>query len=127
MKYWVVNAQNKVIKTFTSKEKIDAEEILRNYPEGYIVMKSYCCCFADVFFGEYVGLCCKKHDNNVGQAGTYNIVMPHITFFKCLLKHKIPLQWAIPATLSATVGVWLMQPYFWYKIYRYRKKRGGCE
>ena len=87
MKYWILNKNKKVIKTFYANS-INKEMILRNYPAKYSVMKSYCCCFTEMFLGHYIGLCCKKHDNNVGQAGTYNPITPHILFFKCLKRKK---------------------------------------
>ncbi len=120
MKYWILDENKKVIKTFHA-DSIDKEMILRNYSMKYSVMKSYCCCFTEIFLGYYIGLCCKKHDNEVGQAGTYNPIAPHIMFFKCLRGQNIPLGWSMGTTLAGVLGSWMKQPYLWYKIYKYRK------
>ncbi len=120
MKYWILDENQKVIKTFHA-DSIDKDMTLRNYSMGYRVMKSYCCCFTEIFLGHYIGLCCKKHDNQVGQAGTYNPIAPHIIFYKCLKHQNIPLGWRIGITFGGILGSWPKQPYLWHKIYKYRK------
>jgi len=120
MKYWILNKNHKVIKTFYA-DSINKELILQNHPIGYSVMKSYCCCFTEIFLGHYIGLCCKKHDNTVGQAGTYNPITPHIVFYKCLKRQNIPFGWRAGMIFGAVVGSWIKQPYLWYKIHKYRK------
>lgn len=120
MKYWIIDENKKVIKTFYA-DSIDKEMVLRNYSPKYSVMKSYCCCFSEIFLNNYIGLCCKKHDNEVGQAGTYNPIYPHITFFRCLRAQNIPLGWSMGTVFAGILGAWMKQPYLWYKIYKYRK------
>lgn len=85
-------------------------------------MKDYCSCFPEKIEGIFIGLCCKKHDNEVGQAGTYNPVRPHINFYKCLKSKGVSLKWRSLITFGGAFFSWIKQPWLWYKIYKYRKK-----
>lgn len=127
MQYWVLDENNTIIDSFHAKnmryESLEYKTLLRKYPPGYNVQKSYCCCFTEVFLGCYIGQCCRKHDNHVGQAGTYNPITPHIAFYKCLKKQKVPFGWRMGMVFGGVVGAWFKQPLLWYKIYKYRKKQ----
>ena len=83
----------------------------------------YCSGFPEVWEGIVIAACCKKHDNEVGQAGTYNPITPHIHFFKCLRGKGISLASTIMITFGGAFFSWLKQPWFWYKIYKYRKNK----
>jgi hypothetical protein len=84
--------------------------------------KDYCTCFPEKILNIYIGDICKAHDNDVGEAGTYNPITPHVRFFNSLKERKIPFLWCITIAFGGAVLTWIKQPYFWYKIYKYRKK-----
>ena len=83
----------------------------------------YCSCFPEVWEGIAITNCCKKHDNEVGQAGTYNPITPHIHFFKCLREKEISLASAVMIAFGGALFSWVKQPWLWYKKYKYRKSR----
>lgn len=84
--------------------------------------RDYCTCFPEDIAGIYIGDCCKKHDNEVGEKGTYNPITPHINFYNNLKEKNVPLHWCVIITLGGTIFTWVRQPIFWYKIYKYRKE-----
>lgn len=87
-------------------------------------VKDYCTLVPDYIKGVYVGDCCKKHDNMVGEKGTYNPFTPHIVFFKCM-KSKVSISYSLLYAVGGTLGSWLKYPYFAYKKYNYRKQNEG--
>lgn len=86
-------------------------------------MKDYCSYFPEEVQNQEIGqTCCKQHDNDVGEAGTYNPVTPHIKFYKCLRSRNVTCTWATIITIGGTIGSWIKYPYFVYTIYKYRKE-----
>ncbi|MEE8588944.1 MAG: hypothetical protein V3S80_06340 [Sulfurimonadaceae bacterium] len=83
--------------------------------------KDYCSGFPSIIEGIEINTCCKKHDNEVGQAGTYNPVTPHINFYKCLREQGVGLMWRSIITLGGAVLSLYKYPYFAYKKYKYRQ------
>ena len=92
----------------------------------------YCTASPDKLFGFTTKFCCKKHDNMVGQAGTYNPITPHISFFVCLFKLTVlePKNWfmkliglviTIIYTVFGAIFSWIKYPWLAYSIYQYRK------
>ena len=82
----------------------------------------YCTAFPDKVEGIEIGqTCCKKHDNMVGERGTYNPFTPHIEFYKCLRGQGISLPMRSLITFGGWFFSWIKYPYFVYKIYMYRK------
>jgi len=61
------------------------------------------------------------HDQSVGQAGTYNPIIPHIDFYKCL-RGRVSLGWTVLYTFGATFGSIWKYPYLAYRKYQYRKE-----
>lgn len=87
-----------------------------------MMKNDYCTAFPDTIEGIEIGqTCCKKHDNMVGQAGTYNPFTPHIAFFKCLRNNGISMHMSIIITFGGTFFSWIKYPWLAYTIYKYRK------
>ncbi len=86
--------------------------------------RDYCSSFSENIRGIYIGGCCKKHDNDVGQTGTYNPITPHIVFYRCLKELEVNFALRSIITFGGTIGSLVRYPYFAYKKYRYRKMRG---
>jgi len=85
-------------------------------------MRDYCSMFPENFMGAYIGKCCKKHDNEVGQAGIDNPVLPHINFYKCLTNIGVKPYFSIIIAVGAGIGSFVRYPYFAYRKYKWRKK-----
>jgi len=87
-----------------------------------VISKDYCTAFPEEIQGIEIGQsCCKYHDNDVGERGTYNPITPHVSFYRCLKKQGVSLGWRSLITLGGTVFSWIKYPYFVYRIYKYRK------
>jgi len=83
--------------------------------------KDYCTAFPDTWEGIEIGqTCCKKHDNEVGEAGTYNPVTPHINFYNCLKSRGISFWSRVMITFGGTFFTLIKLPYLYYKKYKYR-------
>lgn len=82
--------------------------------------KDYCTCFFEEWEGIDISPFCRNHDNNVGEKGTYNPFTPHIQFYKDLRDGGISIYSRVPIVFMATIFTWIRQPYFWYRIYKYR-------
>jgi len=83
--------------------------------------KDYCSHFPETWEDIEIGQsCCKRHDNEVGQAGTYNPITPHINFFKCLRNKGISLPSTIMITFGGTLFSFIKLPYLYHKKYKYR-------
>lgn len=85
--------------------------------------KDYCTCFPEYIEGIYIGSCCKTHDNSVGKKGTYNIFTPHIKFYHNLRYKGVSKKWSLIIALGGAFLTWIRQPYFWYKIWKYRREK----
>ena len=86
-------------------------------------LKDYCSSFPEDIRGKEIGQsCCKYHDQDVGQAGTYNPITPHIKFYKCLKTQGVNLWMRSLITAGGTFFSWVKYPYFAYRIYKYRQK-----
>ena len=86
-------------------------------------MRDYCSGSPDIIDGEFIGDCCKLHDNAVGQAGTYNPVTPHIAFYSCLRAKGVHFGYVIVYTLLGTLFSLLKYPHLSYTRYQWRKKK----
>ena len=85
--------------------------------------KDYCSGFPEQIGGVEIGqTCCRQHDNEVGQAGTYNPITPHTNFFQCLRKRGVSLFMSCIITLGGAVFTWYKQPWLWYKKYKWRHR-----
>ena len=83
----------------------------------------YCTSFPEVIEGIEIGQsCCRKHDNEVGRAGTYNPVTPHINFYKCLKEKGISFGMRSLITFGGTIFTVYKQPWLWYNKYKWRKR-----
>lgn len=78
----------------------------------------------DTFNGADLKDCCKNHDNQVGQRGTYSLVSPTVNFYKCL-EAKLSKTLAFIFAIFGLVGHIVKYPYLAYKIYKYRKVNNG--
>jgi hypothetical protein len=86
--------------------------------------KDYCSVFYEEVEGIEIGqTCCKKHDNEVGEAGTYNPITPHINFYKCLKDKGVSLYLTILITIGGTIFSIYKYPLLCYKKYLYRKNK----
>ena len=87
-------------------------------------MKDYCSSFPETIQGIEIGqTCCKKHDNEVGRAGTYNPITPHINFYRCLRKQGVSLPWTIIITFGGTIFSLYKYPLLAYKKYKWRSRK----
>lgn len=84
-------------------------------------MKDYCTCFPESIESINISSACKRHDNQVGEAGTFNPVTPHIDFYKDLKKLGVSTKWCIIITLGGTIFSTIKYPYFAYKKFKYRR------
>ena len=85
--------------------------------------RDYCTCFPDYWEHIDIHTACKAHDNRVGMRGTYNPFIPHIMFYKDLRELGVTKRWSVIIALGGAVFTWVRQPYFWYKIYKFRKTK----
>ena len=86
-------------------------------------MKDYCSSSPESIDGIDLSKCCKKHDNMVGEAGTYNPFTPHIAFYKCLKDTGISYGYVLLYTVFGTLFSWVKYPHFAYRQYLYRKNK----
>ena len=84
--------------------------------------RDYCTCFPEYIENIYIGNCCRRHDNQVGEAGTFNPVTPHIDFYNDLRALGVSKKWSVIITLGGTVFSLVKYPYFVYKKIKYRRK-----
>jgi len=85
-------------------------------------MRDYCTMFPERWEDIEIGQsCCKQHDIEVGEAGTYNPVTPHINFYNCLKNRGISFKSRLPIALAAAIGSLVRYPYFVYRKYMYRR------
>lgn len=84
-------------------------------------VRDYCSGVTDDPLGIAINSCCHKHDNMVGQAGTYNPITPHIEFYKCLKNTELPTYLVLVYTFGGFLfSIW-KYPYLVVKKYLYRK------
>ena len=83
-------------------------------------MKCYCSFLKeDKLFGKYIGLCCKKHDNDTGQAGSFNFLRHTIDFYKCISK-DVGKKSALLVSAVVLIYVTILSPYYIYKKINFR-------
>jgi hypothetical protein len=85
--------------------------------------RDYCSHSPDTVDGIDIGWCCKHHDNDVGQAGTYNPITPHISFYKCLKKTGLKTKYVVAYTIGGAFFSLIKYPYLSYTRYKYRKNK----
>lgn len=82
-------------------------------------MKDYCTMFPEEVQNQEIGdSCCKQHDEDV--VSTYNLITPHIKFYRCLRSKNVTWTWASIITIGGTLGTWVKYPYFAYCVYKKR-------
>ena len=86
-------------------------------------MKDYCSFFPEKIADAFIGDCCKIHDNEVGERGSYNPLVAIKVFWNCLTRKRL-LWWRIIIVTGGTIMALIKYPYFAYKKYKYRKKKG---
>lgn len=83
----------------------------------------YCTAFPEKVEGIEIGqTCCRQHDNQVGRAGTYNPITPHINFYKCLKNSGVSIPLTILITFGGTVFSIYKYPWLAYNKYKWRKR-----
>lgn len=87
-------------------------------------MKDYYTCFPESIEGINISSACENHDQNVGMRGTYCPITPHILFYIDLRRGGVSRHMSTIIALGGAILTWVRQPWFWYKIYKYRKKIG---
>jgi hypothetical protein len=87
-----------------------------------IYKKDYCSAINEYIDGVYIGDCCKKHDNECGEKGSYGILNSVIIFYNCLI-NRIDLTRTIIIVFGGTLFYILKYPYLAYKKYLYRKNK----
>lgn len=83
--------------------------------------KDYCSFFPDTFAGIYIGDCCKKHDNECGEKGSFNFIEHQTNFFECLNRRLDNKIFSLIITLGGSFFCLLKYPYFIYKKIKYKK------
>ncbi len=84
--------------------------------------KDYCTLFPETFRGIDISPCCKKHDNEVGEKGTYSPLTPHIAFYRCLKEKGLSFGWSFAIALAGGLMSSVKYPYFAYKKWVYRRE-----
>ena len=83
--------------------------------------EDYCSNFPEQFRGDNIQPCCKQHDNDCGQRGSYNPYQTMVKFWKCLKENGVHAQWRLLIVTGGTLGHLVKYPYLAYTIYKYRK------
>ena len=82
--------------------------------------KDYCSSFPEFYDSVYIGDCCKIHDNECGQAGSYSIKKSITVFYDCL-EEKMDILPAVIITIGGTIGYLVKYPMLAYRKYKYNK------
>jgi len=85
--------------------------------------KDYCTLLPERIRGVFIGDCCKLHDNETGEKGSYNPLVAIKVFWDCLIE-KVQFWLAVSIVSLGTVISIIRYPYFVYKKYKYRKNKG---
>lgn len=75
----------------------------------------------DTIFGVKITECCKKHDNDSGQAGDFNFVRHAIDFYNCL-RTKLNIPQSLLVAFGGTLFVILKMPLLIYKKLKFRNR-----
>jgi hypothetical protein len=88
------------------------------------MVKKYCSGLKnDTILGINISECCKKHDNDSGQAGDFNFIKHAKCFYRCLVRKNIESKSSFIITAVATLFVFFKMPYLIYKKIKFRNKQ----
>ena len=79
-------------------------------------LKDYCSYFPEEVQNQEIGQsCCKHHDHDVTR--TFNLITPHIKFYRCLRSHNITWTLATVIAIGGAILTYIKYPYFAIRLY----------
>lgn len=85
--------------------------------------KDYCTLFPESWRGKDISMCCKQHDNDCGEAGSFNIFRHTLDFYRCLRNNTQKPKYAFMIAAGGFIGELIKYPWFVYRKIKYRKQK----